>query len=237
VQEKAFIINLHGVGEPPRPYEPGERRYWLGRAALERVLDFVQHNRRSSNIELTVDDGNRSDYEIVAPELRKRRLNATFFVLAGRLDQVGYLRRSQLRELSEEGFEIGSHGLYHVDWTAAKDEALARELLNSKLIIEDIIGRTVTAAAVPFGLYDRRVLHTLLHFGYRYVFSSDGGPRLTSAWPIPRYSLQSGFDSTALRSRITGSMFLHRRVAAEVRIRLKSSLRRSSVQPFRKIQL
>jgi peptidoglycan/xylan/chitin deacetylase (PgdA/CDA1 family) len=233
LHDKAFIINLHGVGEPPRPYEKGEGRYWLGQTELERVLDFVQDRRRSSNIEITVDDGNCSDYEIVAPELRKRGLNATFFVLAGRLDQVGYLRRSQLRELSKEGFEIGSHGLDHVDWTAADDEALARELLNSKLIIENIIDRRVTAAAIPFGLYDRRVLHALLQFGYGNVFSSDGGPRMSSAWPIPRYSVQSGFEDAALRSRIIGSRFLPRRAASEVRIRLKSSLRISTVQSFK----
>src|SRR4051812_46602745 len=144
VQGRPFIITLHGVGEPLRRYEPGEMPYWISRNELDRVLDYIQRNLESKRIDLTVDDGNSSDYQIVAPELRKRGMHATFFVLAGRLDEVGYLSRSELRELSKDGFEVGSHGLNHVDWTNTDNATLEREVRDSKLIIEDVIGRSVT---------------------------------------------------------------------------------------------
>ena len=129
-----------------------------------------------------------------------------------------------MRELSEEGFEIGSHGCDHVDWTKARNEILTRELKDSKAIIEDITGCPVTAAAIPFGIYDRRVLGALSHYGYREVFSSDGGPRLTSTWPTPRYSLRRGFELRALADRIkSGAAFLSR-AQTEAHLRIKASL-------------
>ena len=230
MNERPVILNFHGIGEPARPYEPGERPYWLGRDELERVLDLVQN---VADIALTVDDGNSSDYEILAPELRKRRLTATFFVLAAKLDQAGYLRRSQVRELAQGGFEIGSHGLHHVDWVSSDDASLAREVAESKQIIEAVTGRPVTAAAAPFGLYDRRVLRALAKAGYRRVFSSDGGPRLTAAWPTPRHTLQSGLDINAL-DRHVGRRSLYDRARTEFRVLAKSLLLRSTIHPFAK---
>lgn len=226
MQQRPFIINLHGIGEAVRPYELGEKPYWIGRDELKRALDFVQSRRDSADIGLTVDDGNSSDFEIVAPELRKRGVNATFFVLAERLDQNGYLRRSQVRELAGEGFEVGSHGLNHVAWTGVDDRTLEREVRDSKAIIEGIIGRPVTSASTPFGLYDRRVLRCLRRSGYRDVFSSDGTPRLTSAWPTPRQSLRSGFDIEALTNRAARQSFSSL-VGKEVKIRVKCLLPRA----------
>lgn len=219
----SFILNLHGIGNTEREYEPGEGPYWLSRDELAQVLDIVQAISSSVNIALTVDDGNSSDYEIVAPELRKRGLVATFFVLAGKLDQPGYLRRSQVRDMAADGFEIGSHGLHHVRWAATEDVALGIEVGRSKEILESITGRPVLAAAAPFGSYDRRVLRALARSGYQRVFSSDGAPRLTAAWPTPRQTLRSGVDLTALARQI-GRLALHERVRSELRILAKSWL-------------
>lgn len=231
MREQPFILNLHGVGEAPRPYEKGEKPYWISYQELQAILNFVQTNC-SGGILLTVDDGNSSDYEILAPELQRRSMGAIFFVLAGRLDESGYLRRSQLRELAQRGFEIGSHGLYHVDWVNADDLSLAYEVEGSKRILEDVTGGPVTAASVPFGLYDRRVLRALREAGYRRVFSSDGGPRLTTAWPTPRRTLRSGFDVEAVARQI-GRRSLHHRVCTELRVVVKSLRCGSAFQPFR----
>jgi peptidoglycan/xylan/chitin deacetylase (PgdA/CDA1 family) len=227
-----FILNLHGVGEAVRPYEPGEQPYWLSRSELTRVLDLVQGMSDCLDIALTVDDGNRSDYEIIAPELQKRGLVATFFVLAGKLDQPGYLRRSEVRDMAAGGFEIGSHGLHHVDWACCDDLCLAREVGNSKELIEGVTGRPVTAAAAPFGSYDRRVLRALARCGYRQVFSSDGRPRLTAGWPTPRQTLRTGVDIDAL-SRVMRGQALYDRARSELRILAKSWLPPSALRQLR----
>jgi peptidoglycan/xylan/chitin deacetylase (PgdA/CDA1 family) len=223
-----FILNFHGIGSAERPYEKGEQPYWLEPDELVKALDLVQSMSGLMDIALTVDDGNSSDCRIMAPELKKRGLAAAFFVTAGKLDRPGYLRATDLQELSSAGFEVGSHGVDHVDWTKCDDARLGREVGHSKSVIEAVLGKPITAAAVPFGSYDRRVLRTLAKAGYRRVFSSDGGPRLTSAWPTPRKSLRAGDDMAALRLEMAGHAFRHR-AYSELRVCVKSRLHRSAV--------
>jgi peptidoglycan/xylan/chitin deacetylase (PgdA/CDA1 family) len=218
-----FVLNFHGIGDASRPYEPGEQPYWLSRRELTDVLDLVLDLEGAPGVALTVDDGNSSDYAVLAPELQKRGLTATFFVLAGKLDRPGYLKRSEVRELALGGFEIGSHGMRHIDWARCDDASLVCELGRSKEILESVIGKPVTAAAVPFGSYDRRVLNSLARAGYRKIFSSDGGPRLTGGWPTPRQTLQTGVDVRALADQI-GSRALGVRARSELRVLAKSWL-------------
>jgi hypothetical protein len=104
----------------------------------------------------------------------------------------------------------------------------------SKKILESVTGYPITQAAVPFGCYDRRVLRALSKCGYRDVFSSDGGPRLTGGWPTPRQTLRSGLDIAALAARIRGQA-MHNRARSEVRILAKSWLPGSTLHPFRAI--
>jgi peptidoglycan/xylan/chitin deacetylase (PgdA/CDA1 family) len=229
-----FIINLHGVGEVPRSLDVGEKQYWISSDSLEACLDFAKGHPRRECIRFTVDDGNISDYAIIAPALQRRGFHATFFVLAGRLGHKGYLSRRQVRELRDQGFEIGSHGVDHIDWTRTSDELLTRELMDSKSILEDVTRCAVQSAAIPFGLYDRRVLWALDRCDYCKVYSSDGGPRLSTVGPIPRYSLQEGTDLRVLADRIDSSFALLRRALTEVRIRIKSSLQRDTLRGLRK---
>ena len=218
-----FYLNFHGIGTVIRPYEFGEEPFWINRADLQRMLDLVDRHPNRERIRLTFDDGNQSDYAVAAPELRRRSLAACFFVLARRLDQKGYLSKAQVRELSEQGFQIGSHGCNHIDWTTAPADVLLRELQESKAIIEHTIGHSVQCAAIPFGAYDRRVLRTLADCNYNQVFSSDGGPRLTKAWPTPRYSVRRGDNVEKLRRRIDiGHTFLSR-ARTEMRVQIKGT--------------
>ena len=234
MRKQAFIINFHGIGEASRPYEAGERPFWISRHEFLNVLDLVRSNSDVVDFKLTFDDGNSSDYEIAAQELRKRSLEASFFVLAGKFQQPGYLTPTQVRELAGEGFQIGSHGLNHVDWTGADDRELADELSGSKSILEEVVGRPVASAASPFGLYDRRVLNALRRAGYRDVYSSDGSARLSKAWPTPRYSVQGGLDAGRLVETVRhGRLF--DRLNNELRLRVKASLSRSIVRRMKQL--
>jgi peptidoglycan/xylan/chitin deacetylase (PgdA/CDA1 family) len=222
----SFVINFHGIGKPPRAYEPGEEPYWIDREHFEDILDFVAQHPLGAGVRLTFDDGNSSDYAIATPELKRRGLGASFFVLAGKLGREGYLSRAEVRDLSAQGFEIGSHGLDHVAWTDASYAALVREIKDSKAILEDVTGCPVQSAAVPFGLYDRRVLREVSRHGYHNVFSSDGGPRLTTKLPTPRYSMQRSVALTSLACLIETSGSFSRRARTEARVVTKVLIRR-----------
>jgi peptidoglycan/xylan/chitin deacetylase (PgdA/CDA1 family) len=221
-----FVINFHGIGNPLRAYEAGEESYWTDRGIFEIILEFVAQHSFNGEVRLTFDDGNSSDYAIAAPELKRRGLGARFFVLAGKFGQEGYLSRAEVRDLAAQGFEVGSHGLDHVAWTDASDAALVREIKDSKAILEDVTGCRVRSAAVPFGLYDRRVLRELGRHGYHSVFSSDGGPRLTAMVPTPRYSVQRNVALNSLASLIETSTSFSRRARTEARAVIKALIGR-----------
>ncbi len=168
------IINLtfHGIGEPERHLQHGEERVWLDPGQFQSVLDSVVGR---SDVRLTFDDGNASDLEYALPGLRSRGLNATFFVVAGRLGEPGFLDENGVRTLAAAGMGIGCHGMRHRPWRRLGRHALDEELVESRRLLERIVDRPVREAALPFGSYDRRVLRSLRRHGYRRTYTSDAG--------------------------------------------------------------
>jgi peptidoglycan/xylan/chitin deacetylase (PgdA/CDA1 family) len=107
-----LVIGLHKVGSPHHDVTDDERLYWLSRTAFLSLLQTIVVTRGGSNlpVEITFDDGNESDALIALPELAKRNIKATFFVIGGRIGSPHYLDRAALRDLISAGMEIGSHG-------------------------------------------------------------------------------------------------------------------------------
>lgn len=193
-------VNFHGVGEPPLELERGEALVWLPRQRFLETLDAL-HGR--DDVRLSFDDSNRSDVDVALPALLERRMTATFFVLAGRLDDPHHLGVEDLRRLVESGMRIGSHGLYHRDWRRCGDDELDDELLASRRILEAVLGRRVTQAAIPFGSYDRRVVNRARRAaGYERLYTSDGGPARDGSWLQPRMTVcDDGIAPAALVAR------------------------------------
>lgn len=205
------IVNLcfHGIGTPGRVVEPGERGYWIDPELYYETLDEIVDR---PDVRLSFDDGNMSDVEIGLDALLSRGLKATFFVLAGRLDEEGSLGREHLRLLRRSGMGIGSHGLVHVPWRGLSDEDVYRELVVARDEISDASGSPVRQAALPLGRYDRRVLGHLRGYGYTKVFSSDRIPATDSAWLQPRYSLRDGDTIQKVREQMLAPPTLLRSV-------------------------
>lgn len=197
-----MIINLcfHGIGTIVREREPGESRYWVSEDRFLRILDEVAGHPQ---VRLSFDDGNRSDVEIALPALRERELRASFFALAGRLDDAASLSPSDLRELRGAGMAIGTHGWTHVPWRRLDATEAQRELVDARAELADASGGAVDDAALPLGRYDRRLLRQLSRIGYRTVYSSDRFPARPSAWLQARYSVTAVDTAESVRSVIT----------------------------------
>lgn len=182
-------LTFHGVGAPPRRLAPDEAAVWLTVEQLHAALDAIDGR---DDVRLTFDDGNASDVEHALPALLERGRRAAFFPLVGRLGSPGSLSAADVRTLADAGMTIGSHGIHHRDWRRVGDDELAEELRGSRLALERLTGRPVTAASCPFGSYDRRVLAGLRRqAGYGLVFTSDGGPADPRAWLQPRTTLRA----------------------------------------------
>lgn len=206
--EPQLNICFHGVGTPARPMEEGEARYWVTRDAFLRILDEVA---RWPQAVLSFDDGNASDVEIALPALVERGLTATFFVLAGRLDQAGSVSRDDVRALGEAGMGVGTHGMDHRPWRGMSSAERDLELVTARAMIAEVSGAPVHEAACPLGRYDRRLLGDLRRLGYQRVHTSDRRPARSSSWLQPRFSVVSDDTVESLRHNVLQPPDLRRR--------------------------
>jgi peptidoglycan/xylan/chitin deacetylase (PgdA/CDA1 family) len=191
---QCFNLTFHGIGEPTRPLASGEEAVWI---SLDWFLAILDDATARSDVRLSFDDGNVSDVLHGLPALQERGLDATFFVVAGRLGKPGFLTDADVRTLTRAGMTVGCHGMTHSSWRGLSNHALHEELRESRTILEEVAGTKVDTAACPFGAYDRRVLSALRTYGYRQVFTSDDGAARSDRWLQPRNSINQGAGGRA----------------------------------------
>jgi peptidoglycan/xylan/chitin deacetylase (PgdA/CDA1 family) len=121
---------------------------------------------------LTFDDGCETDLLTAAPILKNAGFDATFYITVGFLGRSGYMSRSQVRELSDLSFEIGSHSMTHPYLSDLPDEELQDELVRSRNELQEMTGRAVEHFSCPGGRWSQRVAKFAQRAGYRSVATS-----------------------------------------------------------------
>jgi peptidoglycan/xylan/chitin deacetylase (PgdA/CDA1 family) len=129
-------------------------------------------------------------------------MTATFFPVAGRVDQPGSLTSAALRELRRNQMCIGTHGMDHIPWRGLDRDQQRREFVLARERLADASGGPILEAALPLGRYDRRVLSRLRRLGYTRVYSSDRSPARPGAWLQPRYSVLADDTPSSLRAQV-----------------------------------
>lgn len=198
------VLNFHGIGTPDRRLEPGEEAYWISAEMFCAILDRVADHPDRYRLRLTFDDGNLSDHAVALPQLVRRDLQASFFIPTARIGQQGSLNEKCIRELLRAGMHIGSHGINHVDWSAMSGGDLDSEIHTSKALLEDLCSLEISAAAIPFGRYNARVLRALKHAGYKEAYSSAGGEMKPARFLRPRTSVRRDMSMKSIDLLLTG---------------------------------
>ena len=215
------IINFHGIGEPTRLLEPGEAPFWLSRDQFCAVLDRIAARADPHRFAITFDDSNTSDLTIAVPELQKRELTATFFILTGRFCSQGSLDRADVKEIVASGMDIGSHGIDHRDLTRLSPAELDNELIRSKIILEDVHSQPVSTVSIPFGRYNARVLRAIRKAGYSGAYTSDGGSANKRHFLRPRRSLRCDMSTEHIEDLLADEATFLGRMHRGVRLVLK----------------
>ncbi len=127
---------------------------------------------------ITFDDGFTDFFVEAMPAVLEHGFAATIYVVAGLiggratwLQAVGeqhrtLMTKAMVREVSDLGIECGAHGLLHTELDALRRAQAAREITESKSILEDALGRPVLSFAYPYGYHDRWVADTVQAAGY-----------------------------------------------------------------------
>ena len=157
--------------------------------SIEKAYADKHHER--PNICLTFDDGFSSDYDLVLPELKKIDAAATFFIVTDLLDTPGYLETWQVKSLSESGMQIGSHSKSHPNFLELNATERIEELRDSKVILEEIIGKEVTTFSFPFGFYDHEGVEAVFSAGYSICCTSKHGISSKLDFVVPRNSINA----------------------------------------------
>lgn len=112
--------------------------------------------KQPAKVSLTFDDGWVTAYAWLVPEMDKRGLRGTHFIISGYMDKTGYtadyIGVKRVKELLSAGHEVGSHTLFHDDMAKADAKALDENLELSKVQLENY-GNKVPGFAWPYGSY------------------------------------------------------------------------------------
>lgn len=199
-QRSTVFLMYHELGTPSRSLShtaPGYLRYvvngsdfrsqmqWLraeGWHATDTTTALADHLQPS--VAITFDDGSETDLLVAVPVLKELGFTATFYITTGFLGKPGYLSATQVRAVSDAGFEIGCHSKTHPYLSDQNDLVLENEINAPKKELEDITGRRVEHFSCPGGRYDQRVRTIAQRSGYRTVATSSPYPNTDSTDPF-----------------------------------------------------
>jgi len=189
-QDHIPILNYHGIEKKSGEYlwMGAEKPYVISFVNFKKQIDHLVHgnykslylkelrplkrDKGSKRVMLTFDDGHQSHYDYVAPYLKKKGLSAVFFISAAMVGAPGLMGWEQIRKLLEMGFEIGSHGLYHIALTNLTECELKLELERSKNILQRHLKCKIHSFSIPRGYYQARIQKIAKKAGYEFLFTS-----------------------------------------------------------------
>lgn len=102
---------------------------------------------------ITFDDGWEMQFHTAFPLLKKYGITATFYIFTNVIDRKEhFLTWTEIKEMEAAGMVIGGHTKTHPYLAKISDIAMLRdEIAGGKKIIEEHLGHSITAFAVPFG--------------------------------------------------------------------------------------
>lgn len=207
-QRAPWVLMYHSVGptdDDPFRVTVSPRRFRAQMGALRRaglrgvsmrtLLTTPPGRLRDRMVGLTFDDGYCDFADVAVPVLDEHGFDATVYVVTGRLggtndwEPHGPVKRimtaSRVREVAALGMEVAAHGVEHRPLAGMAREELVREVVESRLVLEDVLGTRVTGFAYPYGAVDVAAADAVREAGYEHGVAVREAPR-HDAWTLPR---------------------------------------------------
>lgn len=122
---------------------------------LQQFYPLILSSTTDECIHLTFDDGPHPvATPIVLKELKKHNIQATFFLLGQNVQKFPEL----VRQINDEGHQIGNHSFTHVNLFFKNKAFLRNEMMHTSAIIEEITGRQIKYFRPPYGYFNRSTL-------------------------------------------------------------------------------
>jgi peptidoglycan/xylan/chitin deacetylase (PgdA/CDA1 family) len=113
--------------------------------AQAQTLRVLPWNDHPAAVSLTFDDARAVHLDVVAPELNKRHLHATFFVIVSKLTRL-----DDWRKVQAQGHEIGNHSVTHEHAAALTKASEQLQVEDAKEFLESNFKAKVDIFAYPY---------------------------------------------------------------------------------------
>jgi peptidoglycan/xylan/chitin deacetylase (PgdA/CDA1 family) len=137
-------------------------------------------------IALTFDDGYIDAYTDVLPMLQERDFVATFYIVGSFVGREGYMDWEHLSALRDAGMEIGAHSISHVDLTAVGQAQAYSEISDSRQMLMEELGITVTSFCYPAGRFNPVIRALVQRAGFTNALTTIEGWDYSDHYTLPR---------------------------------------------------
>jgi len=151
---------------------------------------------------ITFDDG-FLDFAIAAwPILARHGFSAEVFVPTGYIGNIAawdgghgtsapLLNWSHIKRLAMDGISFGSHGNLHRSFAGLDHSTLRRELIDSKMRLEDELGTSITTLAYPYGVHNGEIRRLTAELGYLFGLTTELGSctKISDRFQLPRFEV------------------------------------------------
>lgn len=223
----AAVLCYHDVGTNPAnhtdyylaPDRFRDHLEWIAEwgltiVPLAEIVDrLVARRSLDGLVAITFDDALVGLRDHVAPILESLRVPATVFVVT---DVLGIappfwpgadrtLSAAELQALAATGLvSFGSHTCTHVSLPDVPPDVRRRELADSRMRLESIVGAPIDLLAYPSGHHDADVERAAVAAGYRAAFTFSFGRAVAATDPfaIPRFCIGPDHDAFRLARQL-----------------------------------
>ncbi len=121
---------------------------------FQKFIDGRSMDLPDKPVLITFDDGYLDNFQNAYPILRKYGMVGTFFVITDMLWAKERLTPEHIVEMAQGGMSFGSHTVTHRALAELDQPSIYDELVNSKAVLESVLGKQVNAIAYPRGSYN-----------------------------------------------------------------------------------
>ena len=156
----------------------------------------LYEKKKNRKILLTIDDGLLSFYENAWPILKEKEIPFILFVNTREVGSFNYMNWSQIIELHKSGnVEIGNHSHSHEYLVDESSDFIKRDILLSREIFKEKLGRNSDFFSYPFGEYSLEFKKIIKDLGFLFAFGQHSGviDETKDLWELPRFPINEKY--------------------------------------------
>src|SRR6202166_2912873 len=158
-RSSCVVVYYHSVDAAQRAHFAKQMDQLLSYAKPIAANEATTLQPETRHVAVTFDDGFKDFYECALPELVKRGIPATMFVITDVIGKTfgpdGYAQElmslEQIRAFPESLVTIGSHTLTHPLLPSINLDQAKREIALSRAKLEEQLHRSITLFSFPYG--------------------------------------------------------------------------------------